>query len=285
MTTTLTDAQVEHFDRDGFLFPITAMSAEEAGRYRSRLETLERDYGARDLGVPVSHYLLGGSAHVVLPLAAEICAHPAILDAVEGILGPDLLVWGTSFFIKEPGDGKVVTWHQDLTYWGLGETSHQVTAWLALSDATPASGCMRFVAGSHKNALVPHKDTFADDNLLSRGQEIAVEVDEAQATDIVLAPGQFSLHHGLMFHSSRANRAADRRIGLAIRYVNPHVRQHEGEHDYALLVRGNDWAEHFIHIDAAPDAFAAETLALHDEIAESRAPVNYRGALHAGTAR
>ena len=276
MTASLTDSQVTQFRRDGFLFPLHAMSGAEAAGYRTRLEAVERGYAAGNYDQPISHYLLGGSVNVVLPLAVELSAHSGILDAVEGLLGPDLMVWGVSLFIKESGDGKIVTWHQDLTYWGLGETSDQVTAWLALSPATEDSGCMRFVAGSHENPVVPHKDTFSDDNLLSRGQEITVEVDEGAATDIVLAPGEFSLHHGLMFHASGPNRSQDRRIGIAIRYITPEVRQQVGAQDYAYLVRGADRARNFIHFAAPVADFDPAAVALHNEILAEKTAVNFR---------
>ena len=278
MAATLTEAQIKQFQRDGFLFPIDVMSAEEAVCYRAGLEKVEQAYAAEEHGHPITHYLLGGSANVVIPVAAELCVHPGILDVVEGILGPDLMVWAVSIFIKEPGDGKIVSWHQDLTYWGLGETSEQVTVWLALSPATRESGCMRFLAGSHKRSLVPHEDTFSDDNLLSRGQQIAVEVNEKDATDIVLTPGQISLHHGLMFHSSGPNRSRDRRIGVAIRYITPKVRQQVGPKDYAFLVRGADRTRNFVHFSASKREFEPAALALYQEITETRAAVNFRGA-------
>ncbi len=287
MVTSLTDAQVAQFKEDGFLFPVDALSTREATAYRNRFEALERSFAERRQEPPINHYLVCGSAAVALPLAAELTAHPKILDAVESLLGPNLMVWGTSFFIKEPGDGKIVSWHQDLTYWGLGETSQQVTAWLALSPSTVDSGCMRFVAGSHKQPIQPHRDTYAANNQLSRGQEIAVEVREEDARDVVLAPGQISLHHGLMFHGSNTNRSQDRRIGLAIRYITPEVRQLVGDRDYVQLVRGVDRQRNFIHIDAPRRDFDPAAFARHKEIVEERASVNFRdlatsAALHSG---
>ena len=113
------------------------------------------------------------NGHVVIPQLAEAARNPRILDIVEAILGPDLLAWSVELFIKEPGSVKTVSWHQDITYWGMGETDDEVTAWIALSDVSIEAGCMRFLPGSHKGGLVAHNDTFADDNLLSRGQQIA----------------------------------------------------------------------------------------------------------------
>ena len=191
------------------------------------MEQIERDWLAADLPQPLGTYKRV-NAHCVMPLAARLAQDRRVLDAVEGILGPDLMIWSAEFFIKEPRTSQIVGMHQDLTYWGLGETSDQVTAWIALSPATRASGCMDFVAGSHKNPIMPHTDTFSENNLLSRGQEIAVDVAEADKTHIELQPGQMSLHHGLTFHGSGPNTSDDRRIGFAIRYLNPNARQAGG---------------------------------------------------------
>ena len=235
----LSTDQVAAYRRDGFLFPIEALSRDAAASYRGEIEKLESNSADHALPQPLSYYFRE-NGHVVIPFMSRIARTKSVLDVVQSILGPDLLVWSCELFIKEPGTPKIVSWHQDLTYWGLGETDEQLTAWVALSPATPESGCMRFVAGSHHAALAPHRNTFHQDNLLSRGQEIAVAVDETSATDIILRLGQMSLHHGRMFHASGPNMSADRRIGVAIRYITPRVRQHLAVRDYAMLVRGCD---------------------------------------------
>ena len=157
--------------------------------------------------------------------------------------GPNILCWNTSFFIKEPHDPGFVSWHQDATYWGLS-SSDVATAWIAMSPANKVSGCMKFVAGTHKQQ-VKHEDTFDQNNLLTRGQEIAVEVDEDKAVYVELKPGQASLHHVLLFHGSEPNRSDDRRIGLAVRYIPTHLKQAVGQRDWATLVRGKDTYGHF----------------------------------------
>ncbi|HJP08066.1 MAG TPA: phytanoyl-CoA dioxygenase family protein, partial [Arenicellales bacterium] len=141
-----------------------------------------------------------------------------------------------------------VTWHQDLTYWGLGETDDQITAWIALTEANTASGCMRFVPGSHKQQIVGHHDSYASDNLLSRGQEISVDVNESDAVHAPLQPGEMSLHHGRLFHASGPNNSSHRRVGLAIRYITPSVKQLVGERDFAMVARGRDDSGHWVHI-------------------------------------
>ena len=182
-------------------------------------------------------------SHLLFPWINDLMRHPRVLDAVEDVLGPNLLVWSTSFFIKEARDPGFVSWHQDATYWGLSSPD-VCTAWIALSPANKVSGCMKFIPGTHKEQ-VEHADTFHKDNLLTRGQEIAVEVDESKAIYAELKPGQASLHHVLLFHGSAPNQSDDRRIGLAIRYVPTHVRQAVGANDSATLVRGVDAHKNF----------------------------------------
>jgi non-heme Fe2+,alpha-ketoglutarate-dependent halogenase len=166
---------VDRYWREGFLFPLPALSASEVAAYRSRIEAFEVKYGARAAGI------LRQKSHLVLTFAAELIRLEPVLDAVESLIGPNILCWSTSFFIKNPGDKKFVSWHQDAQYWGL-EGDKMVTAWIALSSSTPESGCMRAVTGSHKQKI-EHRDTPSDTNMLTRGQEIAVEVSEADAID------------------------------------------------------------------------------------------------------
>ncbi|MBE1284938.1 MAG: phytanoyl-CoA dioxygenase family protein [Rhodobacteraceae bacterium] len=261
----LSDSHKTQYWEDGFLFPVQIMSEDETLGLRTELEQIEAEWRNADLPKPLNLYKRV-NAHVVMPLAARIASDPRILDVVEDVLGPDLLIWSAEFFVKEAHTTHVVGMHQDLTYWGLGETPDQVTAWLALSPATVESGCMDFVQGSHKNPILPHNDTFSANNLLSRGQEIAVEVADADKTHIELRPGQMSLHHGLTIHGSGPNVSEDRRIGLAIRYLNPNARQQVADRDYAMPARGQDLSGGFIHIEPPTDLFAPSALELHERI-------------------
>lgn len=185
----LTPSQAARYWQGGFLFPLVILFADEAAQVRSELEQIERDWMAADLPLPLNTYKRVNS-HLVMPLAARLAMDPRILDAVEGVLGPDIMIWSAEFFIKEPRTVQTVGMHQDLTYWGMGETPDQVTAQLALSPATVESGCMDFVRDSHKNPILPHNDTYSETNLLSRGPEIGVEVAEEDKSHIELAPGQ-----------------------------------------------------------------------------------------------
>lgn len=237
MPGSLSEDAVARYRRDGLLFPVPAFTPEETGGYRARLEAFEREQGA------VRNKRMF-KTHLILTWVDEIIRHPRILDAVESILGPNLLCWNTHWFIKEPGDERYIAWHQDLTYWHL-EPDEAITAWVALSPATVESGAMRMVPGTQRREVVPHRDTWNGKSMLTRGQELAVEVDEDDAVDVVLRPGEMSLHHHKIFHASWQNRSADRRIGLAIRYIPTHVRQVAIADDTAALVRGRDDYGHF----------------------------------------
>lgn len=274
----LSPDMAQQYWRDGFLHPIPVFAAEEAQNLRAELEEIEKTWLSADLPLPLNTYKRV-NAHCVMPLAARMAQDPRILDVVEGILGPNLMIWSAEFFIKEPQTKHVVGMHQDLTYWGLGETSDQVTAWIALSPATVESGCMDFVKGSHKNPILPHNDTFSETNLLSRGQEVAVDVAPEDKTHIELQPGQMSLHHGLTIHGSGPNTSDDRRIGFAIRYLNPDARQEVAERDYAMMARGVDTSGNFIHYMPPTANFSPHALALYDKIREDQAKALAQGAV------
>jgi|SRR5580704_2985014 non-heme Fe2+,alpha-ketoglutarate-dependent halogenase len=265
----LSPAAVEQYRRDGFYFPVRVLSPAEAGKYRARLEAVERAHGG-PLGGQLRH-----KSHLLFTWLNELIRHPRILDAAEDLLGPNLLCWSSSFFIKEARDPAFVSWHQDSTYWGLSEPD-VVTAWVAFSESSIESGAMRMVPGTHTQQ-VAHRDTFAPDNLLSRGQELMVEVDESCAVDVVMHPGEMSLHHVRMFHGSPPNRSADRRIGYAIRYIPTHVRQISDGRDSATLVRGVDEHHYFDPEDAPAADLDEAAVAQHTAIMKRQGEILYRG--------
>ena len=277
MVASLSAMQREKYQQDGYIFPVSVMDSNEAREMRQKVEDIEKRYRDGALKRPIASYLRA-HAHYLSCEIAKIALWPAILDAVEGVLGPNILIWSSDLFIKESGSPKMVSWHQDLTYWGMGGTDDQVTAWLALSDVTEASGCMRFVAGSHHNDIVAHRDTFDENNLLSRGQEIAVDVDENDAVSVTLKPGEISLHHGRMFHASGPNKSNDRRIGMAIRYITPSVRQEVAERDYAMLARGIDRHHNFTLVAPPSHDFAPDAQELYEQIVADKSQALGRGA-------
>jgi len=269
-TKVLAPGEIEAFARNGCHFPLRALSADDALAYRRRLEQSEATLGGPLRGV------LRSKPHLIFTWANDLIRLPAVLDAVEDILGPNLLVWSSSFFIKEARDPSYVSWHQDSTYWGLSHPD-VVTAWIALSVSVVENGCMRGIPGSHLKDQLPHHDTFAENNLLTRGQEVMVDVDPASAVDIELQPGEFSLHHVRLVHGSDPNPADYRRIGYAVRYIPTYVRQTEGPRDCATLVRGVDEYRHF-DVEPVPKAdLDPEAVALHRRITEQANQILYRG--------
>ena len=212
-----------------------------------------------------------------MPLAARIAGDSRVLDVIEDILGPDILIYAAEFFIKEPRTTQIVTMHQDLTYWGLGATQGMVTAWIPFSPSTPASGCMNFVRGSHRNPILPHEDTFDSNNLFSRGQEVQVDVADKDRVAIEIHPGQMSLHHGLTIHGSGPNTSDDRRIALVVRYCRPDVAQEVGDTDYAMPARGTDALGNFVHTPVPKENFSSQALELYEEIRRAQAKVMMRG--------
>ncbi len=266
----LSPAQKEHYRREGYVAPVAGLSPEEAAAVRSRMaETEQRNGGA--LKGAMRH-----KPHLLFPWAAELIRHPKVLDAVEDVLGPNLLCWSSTFFIKEANDPSFVSWHQDLTYWGLSAPDI-VTAWIALSDSSVDNGAMRVIPGTHTTEQLPHRDTFDPKNLLTRGQEIAVEVDENEAVALVLQPGEFSLHDVKLVHGSEPNPSSRRRIGYAVRYIPTYVYQTAGERDSATLVRGVDREGHFEPEPMPLSDMHPDAVAFHQATTERQAGVLMRG--------
>jgi non-haem Fe2+, alpha-ketoglutarate-dependent halogenase len=253
----------ESFRANGYYFPLRAIEEDRAAAIRRRLEAFEAAQGE-----PLKKEYRQKS-HLLFPWLADLVKDPGILDVVETILGPDLLVWQTAFFIKEAQDLGFVSWHQDSTYWGLSEPE-VVTAWVAISPSTQESGCVRVVPGTHRLDQVPHRETAAAHNLLTRGQEIAVDVSADTVVDMPLRPGEMSLHHIRTFHSSEPNKSADRRIGFAIRYIPTRIRQTQVEGDSATLVRGMDRFGHFELEQLPRREFDPDAVAYHRRIMSRR---------------
>jgi hypothetical protein len=240
------------------VFPIRVLDPDQAQDLRRRFEALVEWVAARTAG-PTNI-----RPHLLLKWADDLIRDPRVLDPVESVLGPNILCWASGFFAKSPGDGRYVSWHQDATHWSLS-SDEAVTAWIALTPSTQETGCLRVVPGSHRTRFA-HRDTFAGGNMLSRGQEIAVDVDEAQAVDVVLQPGEMSLHHALLCHGSNPNRGGDWRIGLTVRYVPTHLKKLAPVRSTATLVRGIDAYGHFEPEQRPRADFAPEAVAYHDAI-------------------
>ena len=265
----LTQEQVDRFWRDGCVFPVRVMSEADALELRGRLEAFEKKAGGPLKGD------LRHKSHLLFAWLGDLVRNRNIVDAIEDLYGPNLLCWTTNFFIKEANNPAFVSWHQDSTYWGLDKPD-VVTAWIAFTPSNAANGAMGFIPGTHTSDQIPHRDTFAKNNLLTRGQEVAVEVDPKDAVTIELRPGEMSLHHVRLVHGSPPNPSNDRRIGLAIRYIPTTVAQVAGD-DSATLVRGVDEHHHFAPEPRPAVDMDPAFVALHKTITERNAQILYRG--------
>jgi hypothetical protein len=227
----LTAQQIEFFRSNGYLSPLTAFSADDALEYRKKIERYEAESGS-DV-----NKRLKIKAHLAFPWMCAIARSPAIVAAVQSLLGPDVLLFGSSCFAKEAHDARFVSWHQDSAYYGL-DPHEEVTVWVALSRSNSASGCVRVLPGSHLGPDREHEETYAADNLLARGQSLR-GIDDSLAVEMPLEPGQFSMHHERTAHDSRPNRSDDRRIGLALFYMPAHANSTLGRRS-AMPISGVD---------------------------------------------
>lgn len=262
----LNPAQIEYYASEGYLTSLPVLSNEEAVSFRNSCDKLEEMMGGRPTPLRLTQM------HLSFRWAYDLSTHPKILDAVEDLIGPDILIWATSIFSKHSRDSAFVSWHQDSTYWGLASTNI-ASAWIALGPSTPENGCMRVIPASHKNGLFPHAETYAPDNMLSRGQEIQFDFEGKSPADVCLRPGEMSLHHVWLVHGSNPNKSGEKRVGFVVRYISPDICQ-RGETPKAILVRGNDSYGHYQLVDPPPERSMADSLEMHErESAEFLASV------------
>jgi non-heme Fe2+,alpha-ketoglutarate-dependent halogenase len=241
----LTSEDVAKYREDGVLFPISVFAAEEVQAFQAALAELERHFDGR----AKPHE--AGQCHLHFAWAARLVKDPRILDIVEDIIGPDILVHSSTIFKKFPREGSFVSWHQDGYYLDLDQPDF-VSAWVALTESGPANGCLRVVRGSHRKGRMAHTNSAAAPrNLLTSGLEIQVRVEESEATDVVLRPGEMSLHDVNIVHGSNPNHSGISRVGFAIRYVAPHVIQ-ASRHHQVMLARGADRYGRFEEYANAP---------------------------------
>jgi non-haem Fe2+, alpha-ketoglutarate-dependent halogenase len=241
---TLTGAQIEAYRRDGFVAPLDVFAAAEAASFRRELEAFEASLPPG----PVARHDRR-KLHVRLPWMRDLVEDSRLLDIVEALIGPDILVFTSTFFIKEPGTDATAAWHQDATYFGLAPHEH-VTAWIAVSDASVEAGCMEFVRGSHRLGQLRHAPQSVAGSINAGAQSLAAPIDAGDTGLAPLRPGQVSLHHTLVVHRSAENRGRDRRIGLGVSYIPTRVRHGGSMRISATLVRG---ADRFGHFELEPD--------------------------------
>lgn len=236
MPNVLTSGQIQAYHRTGVLFPLPALDGDEVAYFRSCYEGLVHLVGRR-LAQGEE-----GQCHLHFKWACDLAAHPRVLDAVEDIIGPDILVHSSTLFSKEPDGRTFVSWHQDSPYWGLS-APRLVSAWLALTDSTTENGCLRVLPGTHTRTF-DHVERRQETNMLGTGLTVMADLDLTEAVDVCLRAGEMSFHHAHIVHGSNANHTGLPRVGFAVRYVSPCVRQERGHHA-VILARGRDNYRHY----------------------------------------
>ena len=218
MPKVLTKEQIEQYHDEGFISPIRVISENEALLIKNQLEQVEADF-PDEINAESRNNL-----HLSFKFLDMLAHNTIIIDAMEDLIGPDIALWASVMFIKEPSSKQYVSWHQDATYMGLDSIDFP-TPWIALSPSNRATGCMTMISGSHHLEIQNHEDTFAENNILTRGQVIP-EVDKKNAVDLILEPGEMSIHHGAIIHGSQPNNSDQRRIGFSLQsYVPPSIKQ------------------------------------------------------------
>lgn len=244
----LTQAQVERYRHDGYAYPFPALSPAEVAARQADFRRYE-DWLGKPL--PQADLKWRGLTFIFLPWVEKLARDPRVLDAVESAIGPDILVYMATFFVKEPNSPSITAWHQDATYFGLTPYEH-ITAWIAITDASGAAGCMDVVSSKGQPRQLHHAERHIPNSINSRSQTIVEDFDQSAIDTMELKAGEFSLHHTLCVHRSGPNRTPNRRIGLGISYIPTRVRHTGSRRMNALLVRGEDRYGHFDLLPSAP---------------------------------
>jgi len=259
----LSQQQIERYRHEGYLFPLPALSASELAECNQGLARFEGW-----LGKPVNQgdFRWRSASYVFLPWVDAVVRHPRILDAVEDLIGPDLLVYTATWFIKEPHSPAFAAWHQDATYFGIAPNDQHVTAWVALTDATAEAGCMEVASSQGRPKQMRHAALRLANSINGAGQAIVEPIEPSDTAMMELPAGSFSLHHTLCRHRSAPNRADHRRVGLGISYVPAHCRLDGPVRMYARLARGRNTGNHFDLIPPPEGELDAAALKRHEQV-------------------
>ena len=237
----LSPEQIKKYQDKGYLSPIEALTKDEANEVKEEIEFIEKKWPNELKGLGRNY------VHLISPIFDKVVHNSKILDTVEDIIGKNILVGGTTLFIKDPDKKGFVSFHQDAKYIGF-EPHNWVTAWLAITDSNEENGCMRMYSGTHKKDLKVHNEKFNDGNLLTRGQTVE-NVPIEKTEPVILKAGQMSLHHPKIVHGSGINRSDKRRIGFVIQsYIGTNVEQVIGK-VYVQQARGEDTFNYHNHVE------------------------------------
>ena len=270
----LTVKQIKQYQEEGYVAPINVLSKEEAKEIRDEIERIEKKWPNELEGLGRNY------VHLISPVFNKICYKPKILDAVESLIGQNILICGTTLFIKNANEKGFVSFHQDAKYIGL-EPHNWVTAWIAVTDANEENGCMRMWTGSHKENLKHHDQKFDENNLLTRGQTVE-DVPINKTKPIILKAGQMSLHHPKVVHGSGLNKSNDRRIGFVVQsYIGTNVDQVLGKM-YVQLARGKDSFNYHENVTSPIELMNEKDILVRKKANEELSKIFYKGSERIG---
>ena len=265
----LTSKQLKQYKEDGYVAPIDVLSTSEAQEVRNELENIEKKWPNELEGLGRNY------VHLISPVFDKVGHNKKILDAVESIIGKNILICGTTLFIKNPEEKGYVSFHQDAKYIGL-EPHNWVTAWIAVTDSNENNGCMRMWPGSHQKKIMHHDQKFDENNLLTRGQSIE-NVPIEETAPVILKAGQMSLHHPTVVHGSSLNKSKDRRIGFVIQsYIGTDVDQVLGKM-YVQLARGEDKFNYHENTKRAVELMGEKDILIRKKANEELSKIFYKG--------
>ena len=272
--TGLTAEQLKNYKNKGYISPVNALSSPEAKEIRDEIEKIEKNWPGALEGINRNYI------HLLSPVFNKVCLNKNILDAVESVIGKNILICGTTLFIKNPNEKGFVSFHQDAKYIGL-EPHNWVTVWLAVTDANEHNGCMRMLPGSHKEDLKYHEQKFDENNLLTRGQTIQnIPIDKTDP--VILEAGQVSLHHPLIVHGSGLNQSKDRRIGFVIQsYIGTNVKQVIGKM-FVQKARGEDKDKYHEYSRIPLNSMGKNEIEFHKKANEELSKIFYIGSKKKG---
>jgi len=272
--TSLTSKQLKDYNDHGYVSPIDILTPDEANEIKTEIEKIEKKWPDELAGLGRNY------VHMISPVFDKVCHNSKILDVVESIIGKDILVGGTTLFIKDPDKKGFVSWHQDAKYIGF-EPHNWVTAWLAITDANEENGCMRMWAGTHKEKIKDHKDTFNENNLLTRGQTVQnVPIEKTKPN--ILKAGQLSLHHPMIVHGSGPNKSKQKRIGFVIQsYIGTNVDQVLGK-VFVQQARGKDTFKYHEHTKRPVELMSKKDIELKKKANEELSKIFYKDAKKVG---
>lgn len=253
MNKMISKEQFKDYKRDGVLFPIPVLPADDVSMFRSALEELEIHFGGKLKRIDFSH--------LFFPWAYNLATHPRLLDVMEELLGPDLFIHSTRVFYKHPHDPSYVSWHQDGIYSNLN-SKPAPSIWIALTDSTVENGCLRVIRGSHQQDKRPHAEIIAHKSLLNHGEILNTDIDEDQAVDVILNAGEMSIHHVNAIHGSNPNQSNTKRIGFTMTFMKPEVRH---SHLPVVRARGHSDDHEFNLVEGPPDLSLDEAVTAHAE--------------------